>query len=419
MNAPDPLLDARVGVELGTFRTDVHLSVGRGVTAVLGPNGSGKTTVLKALAGLHTLSSGHVRVDGRTWADGRTHLPPEERSVGMVLADPLLFPHLSLLDNVAFGPRSRGMPRATARDRAAEELGRVGLGGLAGRRPSQVSQGQAQRTALARALATDPQVLLLDEPLSALDPQTRSVTRADLAHRLREFAGVTVLVTHDPLDALTLGDHLVFMEEGLVVQAGPPAQVIGRPRSGYVAGIVGLNLVRGTLVAHEAREGTDGAREGTDEARERTDVPKRRVTSVPTTTDVTHRSGTGVGAGPEAGAEASAPAASALDLGGGDRLVVAEVPDGARPGDELMATVNPAAVTLYTERPAASARNLWELEVAAVTVTGQRARVRLRGLSTTELVAEVTLPAVAELGVVTGAHLWASVKATEVEVYPA
>lgn len=279
----------------------------------------------------------------------------------MVLADPLLFPHLCLLDNVAFGPRSRGMPRAAARARATEELGRVGLADLAGRRPSQVSQGQAQRAALARALATDPQLLLLDEPLSALDPQTRSATRADLAHRLRQFPGVTVLVTHDPLDALTLADELVFMEDGQVVQAGTPAEIIARPRSPYVAGVVGLNLVRGTLAP--------GA-------------PTR------------------------------------LALHGGGELVVAEAPAGAVPGTELLATLNPAAITLYTAPPAASARNLWRLEVVAVTVTGQRARVRLHGIPGTELVAEVTLGAVAQLGVSPGARLWAGVKATEVDVYP-
>ncbi|AXH97424.1 ABC transporter ATP-binding protein [Ornithinimicrobium avium] len=365
--ADPPFLDAHVVVELGTFRTDVHLACGRGVTAVLGPNGSGKTTVLKALAGLHTLASGHVRAGGRVWSGDGVHLPPEERGVGMVLADPLLFPHLSLLDNVAFGPRSRGMPRAAARARAAEELGRVGLTDLEGRRPAQVSQGQAQRAALARALATDPEILLLDEPLSALDPQTRSATRADLVHRLREFAGATVLVTHDPLDALTLGDQLLFVDDGRVVQSGAPAEVVARPRSPYVAGVVGLNLLRGTLT--------------------------------------------------QAGQDAAL--ARSLDLGRGEHLVVAEVPGGAGPGEELLATINPAAITLYTEHPAASARNLWQLEVVAVTVTGQRARVRLDGPGANQLSAEVTLGAVAELGVVRGARLWASVKATEVSVYPA
>ena len=364
-------LDARLVVDLDGFDLDLAVACERGVTALLGPNGSGKTTALKALAGLHPLAGGHVRVDGQVWADGRTHLPPEARSVGMVLADPLLFPHLSLLDNVAFGPRARGMARAAARARAAEELGRVGLAELAGRRPAQVSQGQAQRAALARALATDPALLLLDEPLSALDPQTRSATRTDLAHRLRDYAGVTVLVTHDPLDALTLADQLLFVEAGRVVQRGTPAEIVARPRSRYVAGVVGLNLLHGRLAA-------DGP--------------------------------------------------PALVLPGGEELVVAEVPAGLRAGEELLATVNPAAITLYGERPEASARNLWLLEVASVTVLGQRARVRLHGIPrkdapddgpALELVAEVTLPAVAQLGVRTGARLWAGVKATEVEVYPA
>lgn len=306
--------------------------------------------------------------------------------MGMVLADPLLFPHLDLLDNVAYGPRSRGMPRRAARARATEELARVGLAELAGRRPSQVSQGQAQRASLARALATDPAVLLLDEPLSALDPQTRSATRADLSHRLREFPGVTVLVTHDALDALTLGDRLVFLEEGRVVQTGAPADVISRPRSPYVAGVVGLNLLSGTL------------------------VQERRVTSVAAATDVSHRSGTSV--------EDRSPAASSiLDLGDGAQLVLAEAPDGVGAGEQVWATVDPEAVALFTRRPETSARNLWPLTVTAVTVTGPRARIHLTGA--VDLVAEVTLGAVAELELVAGREVWASVKATEVTAYPA
>ncbi|WP_238695189.1 ABC transporter ATP-binding protein [Ornithinimicrobium flavum] len=251
-SAPRPgggsALDARLEVDLGSFRLRADLRSDGGVTALLGPNGSGKTTALKTLAGLHTLTAGHVRVAGTLWAQGRgPHRPSEDRSVGMLLADPLLFPHLSLLDNVAFGPRARGASRRVARARAAEELDRVGLGDLRDRRPGRVSQGQAQRASLARALATDPALLLLDEPLSALDPETRSVTRAGLAARLRDFPGVTVLVTHDPVDALTLGGQLVFLEDGRVVQQGAPAEVIARPRSSYVAGVVGLNLLQGRL----------------------------------------------------------------------------------------------------------------------------------------------------------------------------
>ena len=393
-----PRLDALLRVDLGGFDLDAHLVADRGVTALLGPNGSGKTTALKALAGLHALTSGHVRLEGRTWADQATgaHLPPEQRSVGMVLADPLLFPRLSLLDNVAYGPRSRGTRRPAARERASEELERVGLAELAGRRPSQVSQGQAQRAALARALATDPQLLLLDEPLSALDPQTRSATRADLAQRLRDYDGITVLVTHDALDALTLGDRLVFLEGGRVVQEGTPAEVIVRPRSPYVAGVVGLNLFRGALVQDTCA----------------THDTRARV--------VAHASRTSVD---EDAAERDRHQADAggwaLDLGGGGRLVVADPPPGAVAGEPVWATVAPETVALFTERPRTSARNLWPVRVVAVTVTGQRARVRLSGIPGHEIVAEVTLAAVTELRVTTGSTLWASVKATEVDVYPA
>ncbi|MGA8045775.1 MAG: ATP-binding cassette domain-containing protein, partial [Dermatophilaceae bacterium] len=163
-------LDAHVVAHRGDFAVDVPLQAEAGaVIALLGPNGSGKTTTLDAISGLVPLDSGYVRVDGATWADAHTVLPPQQRRTGLVAATHLLFPHLSALENVAFGPRSRGMHRSQARARAQAELDALGIGELADRRPGALSNGQAQRTALARALATDPAVLLLDEPLSALD----------------------------------------------------------------------------------------------------------------------------------------------------------------------------------------------------------------------------------------------------------
>ncbi|WP_205859453.1 ABC transporter ATP-binding protein [Phycicoccus flavus] len=240
-------LDARLRAHRGGFTVDLPLAAQDGeVVAVLGPNGAGKTTALHALAGLVPLEAGHVRVDGETWAGDGRHLGPERRAVGLLAADHLLFPHLTARANVAFGPRSRGASRREAEERADAELGALGVAELAGRRPSALSHGQAQRVALARALATDPRLLLLDEPLSALDPATRPQVRATLAARLRAYDGVTVVVTHDPLDALTLADRLVFVEGGAVVQEGTPADVVARPRDPYVAQVVGLNLFAGT-----------------------------------------------------------------------------------------------------------------------------------------------------------------------------
>ncbi|MGW7664928.1 ABC transporter ATP-binding protein [Streptomyces sp. NPDC054756] len=243
-------LDARLVVERDAFRLDVALRAAPGdVVALLGPNGAGKTTALRALAGLVPLSAGHLLLDG---ADlGRT--PPEARPVGVVFQDYLLFPHLSALDNVAFGPRCRKVPKAAARAQAAAWLERMGLSGHAASRPRRLSGGQAQRVALARALATRPRLLLLDEPLAALDARTRLDVRAQLRHHLADFEAVAVLVTHDPLDAMVLADHLVVIEDGRVVQEGGPADIARHPRSDYIARLVGLNLYRGEADGHAVR----------------------------------------------------------------------------------------------------------------------------------------------------------------------
>lgn len=224
-------LDAHVEVTVGELHLDVALTAEAGeVVAVLGPNGAGKSTLLRALAGL--VDGGQVVLDGSS-LDG---LPPEQRPIGVVFQDYLLFPHLSVLDNVAFG---------ATRAAAEHWLARVGLADRAGARPSELSGGQAQRVALARALATDPALLLLDEPLAALDVRTRSEIRRDLHHHLLDFPGVTLLITHDPVDAFALADRIVVLEAGRVTQAGTPAEVAARPRSDYVAELVGTNLVRG------------------------------------------------------------------------------------------------------------------------------------------------------------------------------
>ncbi|MFF9101610.1 ABC transporter ATP-binding protein [Streptomyces rubrogriseus] len=243
-------LDARLVVERGGFRLDVALTAAPGdVVALLGPNGAGKTTALRALAGLVPLSDGHLRLDGAEL--DRT--PPESRPVGVVFQDYLLFPHLTALDNVAFGPRCRGATKAQARTQAAAWLERLGLAGHAAAKPRRLSGGQAQRVALARALATRPRLLLLDEPLAALDARTRLDVRAQLRRHLADFEAVAVLVTHDPLDAMVLADHLVVVEDGHVVQEGTPSHIARRPRTDYIAHLVGLNLYRGRAEGHTVR----------------------------------------------------------------------------------------------------------------------------------------------------------------------
>jgi molybdate transport system ATP-binding protein len=241
-------LDAQVVVQRGSLAVDVDLAVGDGeVLAVLGPNGAGKSTLLRVLAGLLRPDDGRVTLDGGTvWDDDGVHLPAHRRSLGMVFQDHLLFPHLSVADNVAFGLRTRGVARSAARATAEGWLERVGLAGLGGRRPGELSGGQAQRAALARALVGDPRVLLLDEPLSSLDARTRLTVRAELHRHLAAYAGSAVLVTHDPVDAMALAGRVVVVEDGRVVQAGTPAEVARRPRTDYVARLVGLVLLPGT-----------------------------------------------------------------------------------------------------------------------------------------------------------------------------
>ncbi|WBB67794.1 ABC transporter ATP-binding protein [Micromonospora sp. WMMD812] len=248
-----PLLDARLIVERGAFRLDLPLTINPGeVVALLGPNGAGKTTALRTLAGLLPLSAGHLTLAGQELdqPSRRTWIPTERRPIGVVFQDYLLFPHLSTLDNVAFGPRRHGLNRHQARRQAAHWLERMGLAEHARRKPRQLSGGQAQRVALARALAVDPALLLLDEPLAALDARTRLDTRAQLHRHLAAHPGATLLVTHDPLDALVLADRLVIIEHGQVVQEGDAAAITAQPRTDYVARLVGLNLYRGNASGH-------------------------------------------------------------------------------------------------------------------------------------------------------------------------
>jgi molybdate transport system ATP-binding protein len=308
-------LVADVSVRRGAFLLQAVVRCGDGETvAVLGPNGAGKSTLLRALAGLEPISAGQIAVGGRVLEDVATgvRIPAEQRRTGVLFQDYRLFPHLSAADNVAFGLRAAGVHRPQARRAAEELLGRLGLHGLADRRPRELSGGQAQRVALARALAGRPCCLLLDEPLSALDAEVRSDVRRLLRTVLTGFAGPSVLVTHDPLEALTLADRMVVLEHGRVVQEGVPAQVAGRPATAYVATLVGLNLYRGAL--HDGLLQVDGGGE--------------------------------------------------IACASGDLRGVVHV------------TVRPSAVTVYATEPVgASARNLWRGRITSVEAAGERVRL--------------------------------------------
>jgi molybdate transport system ATP-binding protein len=243
-------LHAELRLRLGELDLDARLDLAPGATlAVLGPNGAGKTTLLRALAGLQPLDAGRIALGPSVLDDPAAGVlvPPEQRPVSVVFQDYLLFAHLSCLENVAFGLRARGVPRRQARARAGEWLERLGLATSSPLLPRALSGGQQQRVALARALATEPALLLLDEPLAALDATTRSQVRHDLRAHLAAYDGIRLLVTHDPLDAYALADAVVVLEQGRIVQQGTLAGIAARPRTRYVAQLVGTNLLRGTV----------------------------------------------------------------------------------------------------------------------------------------------------------------------------
>ncbi|WP_205827237.1 ABC transporter ATP-binding protein [Microbacterium excoecariae] len=249
-------LSGRVVVDRGRgFRLDVSLEVPSGeVVAVMGPSGAGKSTLLAALSGDQRLTDGQVTI-GAHRITRRRAADPRRGGVVLLRQNPLLFPHLSVRENVAFGLRAHGAPRTRALAEADEWLWRVGLSGSGDHRPRELSGGQQQRVALARALATSPRLLLLDEPLTSLDPETASDIRALLREQLAATLTTTLLVTHDAFDAAALADRLIVIENGEVTQRGAVREVLASPATRFVAAAAGLNRLRGTARAG-AWEGT-------------------------------------------------------------------------------------------------------------------------------------------------------------------
>jgi len=352
-----------VGLARGGFVARAAFEAEAGETvALLGPNGAGKSTVVLAIAGLLPPVEGTIVLDHLVLDDAAAgaRVPPEERPIGVVFQDLLLFPNLTALENVAFALRARGAPRRQARERADGLLRRLGVSARAHARPRDLSGGEAQRVALARALAAEPSLLLLDEPLSALDVSTRGRIRHQLRRELTGFPGVRVLVTHDPIEAMTLADRMVLLEAGRVTQVGTPDEIRSAPRSAYAADLVGVNFLVGRL-------------------------------------------------------EPLARGGGRLATTEGD--VVVPWPDDVEPGtDGVIGLLRPADVVLHADRPEGSARNVLRGRVEAIDLEGERARVRLS--SAPPIVAEITLGSLERLGIAEGIPLWASFKAVEVEILP-
>ncbi|MGO4651001.1 sulfate/molybdate ABC transporter ATP-binding protein [Arthrobacter sp. 2RAF22] len=340
---------------------DVSLSVGQAETvAILGPNGAGKSTLLSVAAGLVRPDAGCARLGDQVLFDldggSRVWTPPHLRGTALLAQEPLLFPHLSVLDNVAFGPRSAGASRAESRETARYWLAEVDVMEFAGRKPGQLSGGQAQRVAVARALAASPELLLLDEPMSALDihaaPHLRRLLKRVLSGRR------ALIITHDVLDALMLADRVIVMDKGRIVEEGATREVFRRPRSQFAAGLAGVNLMSGTVTE-------DGLRTL---------------------------------------ATAELP----------DLHVAGHLDDEAEPGEPGVAAFPPSAVSIFLDAAHGSPRNSFPVAITDLEPHGDHIRVRAG-----DLAADITPSASAELGLEPGSRVFFVVKATAVQVYAA
>lgn len=353
-------LRARIVLTVGDLDLDVDVHVESGQTvALLGPNGAGKSTTISAFAGVlpdHASGSVSIRLGDRVLHDTSSAIsvPTERRRIGVVFQQHLLFEHMTVLDNVAFAPRSAGVGRNAARRTGRAWLERLGVSDLADRRPTELSGGEGQRVAIARALASEPEMLLLDEPLAALDVTTRSEVRRVLRSHLSQFAGPRLFVTHDPADAFLLADRLLVIEGGRITQSGTPNEIRRSPATPYVAALAGTNLFTGT-----ASRGSVALDE--------------------------HVHG----------------------------LTIADT----NVAGPVTITIHPTAISLHTQRPWGSQRNVWDAPIDLVEPMGDVVRVMLGG--SVPMAIDVTPAAVESLGLAPGVEVWAAVKATEIRATPA
>ena len=337
------------------FELEVDLEIAHGSTvAVLGPNGAGKSTLVGALAGVLPIDSGRITLGDDVLDDPREQIfvGPEHRDIGIVFQDYLLFPHLTVADNVGFSLLASGLPKSEVTTMVDIWLERSGLTGVSDKKARELSGGEAQQVAVARAIMSGPRMLVLDEPMAALDATIRVEMRRRLEDHLNEFDGPRLLITHDATEAFLLADSIYVMEEGRVTQSGTADDIRLRPQTAYVADLAGSNLLRGSA------------------------------------------------------------ASGGVDLGN-HRLHTAET---SIQGPVLV-TIHPRAISLHSDRPQGSPRNVWETTIKRVENYGDRVRIQTDG--PVPLTVEVTPSAVEALAMAPGVRLWISIKATEIGVQPA
>ncbi len=356
------VLEAEFAKRLRDFELAVRLDAGQAGTVVLvGESGAGKSTILNILAGFIVPDRGRMLLDGEVYVDSDrgVAVAPYLRPIGYVFQDYALFPHLTVYDNVAFGLRAQGIRSRLVPPRVHAALDQLGIGDLARSRPAHLSGGQQQRVALARALILQPRLLLLDEPLSALDLQTRQQVRTELRHILSGLSCITVFVTHNPFEAMVFGQRIAVVDRGRIVQIGSREELLRHPRSRYVAGLMGVNLFRGRVVAHD---GSGLAAVETPEGRLYISVQDAR--------------------------------------------------------GEIFVAIDPHEVTIHTASPTGSAQNVFSgriVELVPDPPFGERVRVVLD--TRPPLVAQITARAVQALALQEGMNVYASFKATAVSVY--
>lgn len=352
------MLTARLAGEIGSHRYDIDLGTGDApVTVLVGASGAGKTTILHLLAGLVRPAEGHLELNGVTYFDSlrSVWVPAHRRAIGYVLQEGALFPHLTAEANVSFGLEAQGLSRREARNRARAVLDRLGVGELASRTPSSLSGGEQQRVALCRALVLEPELLLLDEPLAAVDTKTRQNIRTELGAILREVGCTTIFVTHSPFEAMAFGDRIAVVEGGRIQQIGTGDELLRHPRSEHVAHLMGVNFFRGTIAQH----GADGL--------------------------------------------------ATVLANGGEIHVVG--PDSE--ATEVFVTVDPREITLHPKPPVGTAQNVFQgpiRELAPEPPRGERIRVVVGAQPT--LVAEISAHVAAALSLEVGMLVYASFKAT-------